>query len=208
MRIVIAEDNVPVAEGLAHHLRRSGHEVTLAFDGEVALRHLSEQPADVLVLDYGLPKVDGALVLKTVRARTEHLPVMLFSALDDAEARLLRQGLRVEAVLTKPFGLVDFDSCLQRIRPRSDGAPRTAPLALADNELQVLGILQQGAIDSTGIAQRLCDAGVAITSEAVEHCIERLRCKLADRSLQIVKVRGLGYVLVEPGATPVPSVAA
>ena len=98
MRVVIAEDNTAVADGLAHYLRRGGHEVAVAFDGEVALHHLQSGSIDLLILDYDLPKIHGAQVLQVVRTRPEHVPVLLFSALDDAEARLARRGLRVDAV--------------------------------------------------------------------------------------------------------------
>lgn len=211
MRVVIAEDDSAVAEGLACYLRKGEHEVAVARDGEAALQHLSSAPTDLLVLDYGLPKVHGAQVLQAVRARAEHLPVMLCSALDDAEARLARQGLHVDAVLDKPFGLADFEQCLRQLRHAGAGAlqPTQPPLALTEDESQVLELLRQRTRDAGGsdeIAHQLRERGVAITPEAVERCIDRLRDKLAARSLRIVRVRGLGYLLVE-AASPVPRAA-
>jgi two-component system OmpR family response regulator len=209
MRVVIAEDDVAVADGLAACLRQAGHEVAVALDGEAALQQLGCRRADLLVLDYGLPKVPGAQVLQAARARAAELPVMLISALDDAEARLAHLGLHVDAVLDKPFGLSDFERCLRQLQHRDAAARRLAraQLALADDETQVLGVLQQASLDASDsdeIAHRLRERGIAITPEAVERCIDRLGDKLAACSLRIVRVRGLGYVLVESAATSVP----
>lgn len=210
MRVVIAEDDTAVAEGLAGYLRKAGHEVAVALDGEKALRHLQSGPTDLLILDYDLPRVHGAQVLQVVRERTEHLPVLLFTALDEAEARLAQQALYVDAVLAKPFGLADFEKCLRRLQHPHGGPHQSAepPLALADDERYVLGLLKCGAQEPWGrdeIASRLGERGIVVTPEAVERCIERLREKLAAHSLQIVKVRGLGYLLLESAAPSLPS---
>jgi DNA-binding response OmpR family regulator len=206
MNILIAEDNAPLCEGLAYVLRKAGHRVAIAVDGADALQRLADTPVELLVLDFNLPKVSGAEVLRQVRARPAHLPVLLFSALDDAQARLLRLGLEVDDMLVKPFAVAEFEARVAAF-DRPDAAAygpltvdaagavrvRGAAVALRADERAVLTLLLQcaaGTVAADEIARR-----VAIGSDAVDACIERLRFALGPSGVRIVKVRGLGYCL-------------
>jgi DNA-binding response OmpR family regulator len=132
---------------------------------------------------------------------------MLFSALDDAQSRLVRQGLHVDVVLAKPFGLADFEACIRRVQGRGESEPSDAQPALSEDESQVLGILRKApgeANRSADIVRKLLDVGIAVTAEEVESCIDRLNRKLCARSSRVVRVRGLGYTLVDSAPSQSP----
>lgn len=201
MKVLIAEDSRAIAEAMAYCLRRHGHVVELAADGEAALAALRGDGVELLVLDLGLPKVDGAEVLRAARERSPRLPVLVSSARDDGQAHLARLGLSADAYVGKPFSVADFERIVAQLAWRFGLAEHeAAALPLADGErclLKLLWIGEQGWIDAAEIARGLAAGGVAAAPDEIERCIEGLRDKLAERApVRLVKVRGLGYGLV------------
>lgn len=204
LRILLAEDNPALGQALEYCLRKRGHAVDLATDGEAALRLLAQGGTQLLVLDLGLPKVDGATVLMQARQRNPRLPVLVSSARDDAEARLAEHGLRADACLAKPFSIAEFERVLLQLAWRSGLADREVEgLGLGEDERRVYALLSARSdqwLDAPEIACRLGEAGSAMAPREVELCIEALRDKLAAHSpVRLVKVRGLGYGLVATG---------
>lgn len=198
-KVLVAEDNTALAQALAYCLRKAGYSVALAPDGETALALLEQGDPQILVLDLGLPKVDGAAVLRRVRQRSPRLPVLVSSARDDAETRLAEHGLRGDAYIGKPFSIADFERVLLQLAWRCGLADRqVAELALSDVELRLFALFSAGPdewLEVPDIARRLAAAGAA--SGDVDRCIEGLRDKLSARSpVRLIKVRGLGYGLV------------
>lgn len=104
-RLLVAEDDKDIRLLLELHLRRAGFEITVATDGEEALRIVLSEPLDLVVLDAGLPGLDGLSVLDELRARpeTRELPVVLVSASVDESQ--IREGLErgANAYVKKPF---------------------------------------------------------------------------------------------------------
>ena len=213
MRILIAEDDAALGEGLAGCLRAAGHRVWLACDGAAAVQALREKQLDLLVLDHGLPRVHGVQVLRQARDRDTRLPVLLMSALDDAEAHVARAGLSVDGFLAKPFGLPEFESLVARIAARCKAAPADfgalrcdpasgditlagAPLHLPADERALLTLLVSEAgrpLSGAEIARRL---GAADGSPpAIDGCVRRLRDHLRPQALDIAQLRGLGFCL-------------
>ena len=80
MRIAFIEDNEPLAKGMAYQLRDAGHAVDLICDGATADAFLSQEGADLIVLDINLPEMDGLTVLQRIRARGDATPVILLTA--------------------------------------------------------------------------------------------------------------------------------
>ena len=200
MHVLLAEDSVPIAQAVAYCLRQAGHSVDLAFDGEAAIERLGEGRADLLILDYGLPKANGAQVLRKARERPQHLPVLLFSALDDAQSRLAREGLQVDAVLSKPFSLAEFETRIGTLHAIFATQEAGVPTELAQDEQTVLRLLQADPsawFQPADVARRLRSAGHPMDAQAAEGCLERLRHKLAGQPVEVVKVRGLGYGRIE-----------
>jgi len=216
MQLLIAEDHAPMGEALASCLRAAGHQPTWVAHGDAALAALRAQPFDLLVLDHGLPGAGSAAVLAFARRQSARRPVLLISALDDAELRLAQHGLRVDAFLVKPFGLGEFE---QRIAGLADPATLPArerlsfgqlrfeiaagdislsgqPLHLPPDEHALLRILLQQhgrPLGAEELTQRLAAAGRGAAS--VDGCVARLRDRLGAHALGIARLRGLGFCL-------------
>lgn len=117
--LLIVEDDELLRDGLSAQLTRAGHRTTVAEDGERALNLLQTIAFDGMVLDLGLPKVDGLTVLRELRTRQPALPVLILTARDDVEDRI--QGLKAGAddYLTKPFNIDELDARLQAMLRRA-----------------------------------------------------------------------------------------
>jgi len=200
MKVLLAEDTRALAEAMAYCLRRSGHTVELVGDGEQALRRLHED-TQLLVLDLGLPAVDGVQVLRAARDRRPTMPVLVSSASDNAAERLAAHGLRADACLAKPFGIADFERVVAELAWRFGLAEReAAALPLTESERRLLALLsvgQDGWLEAEQIARRMALDGNGLPPDEVQRCIDGLRDKLADGApVRLVKVRGLGYGLM------------
>jgi DNA-binding response OmpR family regulator len=101
-RILVVEDEPMVAEVVERYLRRDGHEVRLAFDGEAGLAAFRAQPFDLLILDLMLPRLDGASVCRTIRA-TSDVPIIMLTARGDERDRLFGLDLGADDYVSKPF---------------------------------------------------------------------------------------------------------
>ncbi|MEJ2393957.1 MAG: response regulator, partial [Candidatus Thiodiazotropha sp.] len=88
MRILLAEDDQQLGEGLVLGLKELGHTVDWVQDGTAALHALDSESLDVLILDLGLPQVDGLTILKQLRGSERNLPVLVLTARDTIESRI------------------------------------------------------------------------------------------------------------------------
>ncbi|WP_342116758.1 response regulator transcription factor [Pseudoduganella sp. OTU4001] len=113
MRILLVEDDPLLASGLLTALRRASYTVEHVNDGPAALHALSHSPFDLMVLDLGLPTLDGTEVLKAVRHRDNPIPVLVLSARDSTRDRVQGLDLGADDYLVKPF---DLDELLARLR--------------------------------------------------------------------------------------------
>ena len=113
MRILIAEDDDVLADGLTRSLRHSGYAVDHVANGVEADSALSTQTFDLLILDLGLPRMPGLEVLKRLRARGAMLPVMILTAADGVDERVKGLDLGADDYMAKPFAL---DELLARLR--------------------------------------------------------------------------------------------
>ena len=117
--LLIVEDDELLRDGLSAQLMQAGHRTDTAADGEQALHLLQTVSFDGMVLDLGLPKIDGLTVLRTLRQRLPALPVLILTARDGVEDRV--QGLNAGAddYLTKPFEMAELLARLQAMLRRS-----------------------------------------------------------------------------------------
>ncbi len=113
MRILLVEDDELLASGLASALTRANHLVEHVNDGQKAIDAFKNSEFDMAILDLGLPKVDGTEVLKVIRQKGNHTPVLILSARDATKDRILGLDLGADDYLTKPF---ELDELLARIR--------------------------------------------------------------------------------------------
>jgi DNA-binding response OmpR family regulator len=219
-RVLVIEDDADIATALGMLLRRSGHEVEHVKDGRAGLRAVHKLHPDLLILDIGLPGLDGWQVLERVRDISD-LPILMLTAHGQESDKV--RGLRAGAddYITKPFGsnelVARLEALLRRTAPpqwsteiyddgylRLDPAQRTVHLGgeevrLTPTEFRLLAVLvrHQGAILSpTQLLAQVWDDPTGIGPERVKFAVLRLRRKLEwedSAASPIESVRGFGY---------------
>ncbi|MBW7902259.1 MAG: response regulator transcription factor [Rhodocyclaceae bacterium] len=217
MRILIAEDDPIIADGLCRSLRSSGYAVDRAANGVDADTALMANTYDLLILDLGLPKMPGLEVLKRLRGRGSALPVLILTALDGTSDRVRGLDLGADDYMVKPFELPELEARVRALTRRSSG---TTPLVqcgalsydqvgraallngqmldLSARELGLLEILLARAgrlVSKDQLVDHLCGWGEEVSHNAIEVYVHRLRKKLEPGGVRIATVRGLGYCL-------------
>ena len=224
MRLLVAEDDPILADALSHALRGAGHAVDSVGDGASADAALASSSFDVVVLDLGLPRMDGLEVLRRLRGRRATVPVLILSAHDTVDDRVRGLDLGADDYLAKPFELAELEARLRALARRAghagqsivqhgeltfDTVGRVARLSgevveLSARELSVLEILlaREGRLVSKEqIVDHLCRWDEEVSENAVEVYMHRLRRKLEPGGVKITTLRGLGYCLNRvPGA--------
>ncbi len=218
MNILLIEDDAVLADGLVHTLARSGYKVSHAGTAKDAWQWLDRQDFDLIVMDLGLPDLDGLQLLREFRHRKLSVPIIILTARDSVNDRIdgIEQG--ADDYLTKPFELRELEARIQALIRRCYGGfdkhiclgrltlDTVQQTILADGqafilparEYAVLEILMMQAgkvVAKDRIAQRLCNDGAGLTDNAIEINIHRLRKHLEPYDVLIRTVRGLGYLL-------------
>jgi len=218
MRILIAEDDPVLADGLSRSLRALGYAVDAVADGEQADAALAAQGFDLVILDLGLPRRSGLEVLRRLRARNGTAPVLILTAADSVEQRVKGLDLGADDYMAKPFALSELEARVRALTRRALGANQgllrhgplvldlagrvarinDLPLELSARELGLLEILLQRPsrlLSKEQLVDHLCEWGEEVSSNAIEVYVHRLRKKLEPGGIRIVTVRGLGYCL-------------
>ncbi|WP_217921021.1 response regulator transcription factor [Miltoncostaea oceani] len=136
MKVLVVEDEARIASFLIRGLRAQGYAVDHVATGEEALRGARDPELDLMILDLGLPDMDGTEVLRRLRDGGSRLPIVVLTARGDVTDRVEGLDLGADDYLTKPFA---FDELLARIRARirdQDGGPVTV-LSVGDVELDI-----------------------------------------------------------------------
>ena len=107
-RILVVEDNLALAEGVAYNLRHEGHEVRVAEDGESGLAHARSWSPDLVILDLMLPGLDGYEVLSAIRRDRNDVPVIILSARGEEADKVRGFRLDADQYVTKPFGVLEL----------------------------------------------------------------------------------------------------
>jgi DNA-binding response OmpR family regulator len=225
VRILLVEDDDLLAAGIRDTLERALYAVEWVSDGAQALAALKSNTFDLVVLDLGLPKVDGVEVLRTVRGKGGAVPVIVLSARDTAPDRVLGLDAGADDYLVKPF---DVDELLARVRAqlrrqrgaavnviehgplRLDPAALTVtyegqPVTLQRREFMLLQKLLQSAgqvLSRAQLEDALYGWDSGVESNSVDVHIHKLRRKLYPEVIRTV--RGVGYIAdpPQPGAPP------
>jgi len=224
MRILIAEDDAVLSDGLQRALRQSSYTVECAADGDEADAKLSSQTYGLVILDLGLPRMDGLEVLRHLRARGSRTPVLILTARDRLEDRVAGLDMGADDYLVKPFQLAELEARVRALIRRGQGGTgsvielgtlrydmkgrrvfiRDEPVALSARELGVFEVLVLRigrVVSKEDLVAHLVDEGDGINSGAIEVYVHRLRKKLEDAQVLIRTVRGLGYLLEKPRAS-------
>lgn len=218
MRILVAEDDVAIAEVLAYSLRKAGYEVDVAHDGEVADQALAQDAFDLVILDLGLPRKPGLEVLRALRSRGSRVPVLVLTALDDVGHRVEGLDAGADDYLQKPFEFAEVEARVRALARRGrspnpglltlgdltfDRAARIArlngePLELSPREATFLEVLLERAgrlATRDQLAARLGEGSPETSAMTLEVCAQRLRRSLAPAGIGVVAVPALGYSL-------------
>lgn len=126
MRILVVEDDKLLSEGLVSVLSRAGHAVDHTTSGKYADTLLGQESYDLLVLDVGLPDIDGFEVLRRLRARRSPTAVLVLTARDAVEDRVHGLDLGADDYLTKPFEMSELLARLEALLRRAPAAPDPA----------------------------------------------------------------------------------
>lgn len=133
MKILIVDDDPRLRDLLRLTLERAGHAVAAACDGRAALVALSREAPDLVILDVGLPEMDGFETCRRMRAASE-VPILFLTARDDEIDRVLGLELGADDYVTKPFSPREVVARVRAILKRSAGA---APPVLARGRLEL-----------------------------------------------------------------------
>src|SRR6185437_5798528 len=125
MRILVVEDDSVLAAALTRALNQSAYAVDLVADGAAANDALATTTYDLVVLDIALPKVDGLAVLRRLRDRRVQTPVLILTARDELDDRVLGLDSGADDYMTKPFDLPEFEARVRALIRRGQDRKST-----------------------------------------------------------------------------------
>jgi DNA-binding response OmpR family regulator len=216
MRILLAEDDPLLGDGLRAGLRQLGFLVDWVRDGEAAERELRAESYAAAVLDLGLPLKDGMDVLASIRQAGVTLPVLVLTARDAIPDRVRGLDVGADDYVVKPVDLNELAARLRALVRRAHGQPQErlsvqdvtldpaarsvtqagVPVTLSAREFDLLHALMLNAgrvLSREHLEQHLYSWGQEVESNAIEVHVHHLRRKLGNTLIQTV--RGVGYVL-------------
>ena len=223
MRILLAEDDALLGDGLRAGLRQLGFLVDWVRDGEAAERELRAQPYEAAVLDLGLPRKDGLDVLAAIRRAGIATPVLVLTARDAVPDRIRGLNAGADDYVLKPVDLHELAARLRALVRRAHGQPQEclsaqnvvldqaarsvrlagAPVTLSTREFDLLQAFMLSAnrvLSREQLEQQLYSWGQEVESNAIEVHIHNLRRKLGTALIHTV--RGIGYMLVRDTPKP------
>jgi len=216
MRILIVEDDALLADGIVGMFSRASHSVTHTASGSCADMLLQHDAYDLVVLDVGLPDIDGFEVLRRLRARSSLASVMMLTARDAIEDRVRGLDLGADDYLTKPFSVTEFEARVRTLLRRNvspgarwstmglsvDVAARRVKvhdklIDLSPREWALLELFlnRPGRVLSKDqIAASLLGFDEHLSPNSIELHVSRLRSKIEPAGAFIRTVRGFGYL--------------
>ena len=221
MRILLVEDDRPLSDALAASLRGANYVVDCVYRGADALFALLADETDIIILDLGLPDIDGLDVLKKIRNKYATMPVLILTARDKITDKILGLDSGADDYLPKPFDMDELFARLRVMERRQSTASSALvnigevslntttldllvagePMSLPRRELMLLKMLMEngGRIQpKSKLESRLYEWGEEVSSNAVEVHIHHLRKKLPDNFIKTI--RGVGYTIPVAGA--------
>ncbi|OZI27558.1 DNA-binding response regulator [Bordetella genomosp. 7] len=225
MRILLVEDELEMASWLVRALAQSGFTPDHAPDARTAESLMAANEYDAIVMDLRLPDKHGLVVLRDMRGRSDHTPVLLLTAQGALQDRVRGLNLGADDFLTKPFALEELEARVAALVRRSRGrqAPRLQCGSLSydgesraftlDGNLLFLTPREHAAlaalltrsgfpVDKTQLFDKVFTQDSEANLDAIEVVLHRLRKKLAGSDVRIVTVRGLGYMLESVASEP------
>jgi two-component system phosphate regulon response regulator PhoB len=225
-RVLIVEDDRAIVELLVHNLKAAGFDVSIAYDGLDGLTQAQTRVPDLVILDVGLPVLDGIEVCRRLRSdtRLQETTVMMLTARDDETDELIGFAVGADDYVTKPFSVKSLLGRIRALLRRSSDLPMSgeivtsqglsvdrsryrvivdgAPLRLTRSEFHLLDAM----IRQPGRVFRRCELiDIALGSDAIvmdrtiDVHIRAIRRKLGPKSALIETMRGVGYRFRDAG---------
>ncbi|CAD9194235.1 MAG: response regulator transcription factor [Acinetobacter bohemicus] len=214
MRILLAEDDASQAESIKTWLEMDGYNIDWVERGDHAILALEQHQYDCVLLDRGLPKINGDAILKTLRAQQQPTPVIFITAQDSIHDRVEGLDLGANDYLVKPFSLEELSARVRsqlrqhqaqvgqylhfanlQLDPQAKTLKQDGqPINLTAKEFQILHKLMQKpdhVVTREQLEESLYAWGDEIESNAIEVFIYQLRKKIGSQYIKTI--RGLGY---------------
>ncbi len=221
MEILIAEDEIQLANTLRKSFAEEGHHIMTASDGKEALRLINEVQFDVVLLDWIMPHLSGVEVLQKIRQSNNHVPIILLTALTQVSSTIEALNLGADDYITKPFSfeeliarinavlrrynqstdLLYFDGLILNIHDRVVETNRNTSIKITDREFELLKyfIMNKGVIlNREMICKNVWGTAFNPASNNVDVTIKNLRKKLEEGTGKryIKSIYGEGYILI------------
>ncbi|CAK7033038.1 MAG: Transcriptional regulatory protein QseB [Desulfovibrio sp.] len=219
MRILLIEDDILIGNGLKTGLPGSGFAIDWFKDGALGRQALSSAEYDAVILDLGLPGMDGLDILRHWRASGSDIPILILTARDAISQRVEGLNLGADDYLGKPFDLDEVAARLRALVRRRHGTtthllnhgavsfnPESRAVSLhghavtlGQKEIMFVELLllnRQSVLSKSAIEESLYPWGEEVSSNSVEVLVHRIRRKLGADFIKTV--RSLGYTLGEP----------
>lgn len=221
MRVLIVEDEAALSFRLQQMLEGAGFSVDVAYDGEEGWHLGDTEPYDAVVLDLGLPRIDGISVLNRWREAGRTMPVLILTARSRWSEKMAGFNAGADDYLVKPFEMEEVVYRLRAIIRRASGHAQPEltcgalrldtnsgrvsvtgmPVQLTAQEFRILSYLIHHAdrvVSRTELAEHVYDRHFDLDSNSLEVLVGRIRKKIGAEYIQTV--RGQGYKLTEPEA--------
>lgn len=215
-RILLVEDDAPLGEGVKSGLEDEGHVVEWVRDGRHGREALAVEAFNAVVLDLTLPRLDGLQILRELRARNDHTPVLILTARDTVANRVEGLDAGADDYLVKPFALAELKARVRSLTRRAAGRSSNRlehagvvldrethrvlhdgkPVELSAREYALLEALLEHpgrTLSRAQIEQRIYPWGREVESNAIEVHVHHLRAKLFPKLIRTV--RGVGYAI-------------
>ncbi len=221
-QILIVEDDDRLSGSIAEHLKKDGYRCECAYDGQSALRFLSNLTFDLVVLDINLPRKNGIDVCREIRAKDNRIPVLMITAFGDIDSKMEAFDHGADDYLVKPFHLKELSAKVRVFLKRAEQAPLLADvyeigglridpnkkmvfregkeIHLAPKEYALLEYLvkhKNRVISKDELARNLWDDDYGVTPNTIEVYVNFLRNKIdRDFSPKLLLTKpGFGYYI-------------
>jgi two-component system, OmpR family, response regulator len=218
VRILLAEDDAALAEALRHALTHNGYAVDWMPNGTLADHALHGGVFDLLILDLGLPQLDGLDVLKRLRKHDSHIPVLILSGRESPVDKVHGLDLGADDYLVKPFSLQELQARVRALLRRGQGSASpmitaaqltfdtvdrvasigSRSLDLSLHETAVLETLLRRlgkVVSKEQLVERIYSYDQEVGTNAIEVYVHRLRRKIEGSGLAVKTLYGRGYAL-------------
>ena len=219
-RVLVVEDDAPLAQLLRQQLQAKGYEVSVLNDGESARQAIEDGRFDLVILDLNLPKLDGVSLLQQVRPRQPRLPVLVLTARSRVEDRALSLDVGADDCMVKPFSFVELHARVRALLRRNHGPiSRISQVAdlvlnreehwverngrrinLTAREFDLLEFLMRNAgrpVSRASLMQYVWNMPFDPTTNLVDVYVKYVRDKVdREGELKLIRtIRGVGYLV-------------